>query len=99
MKKDLAQRVGETINELDIDFSRLTPMGWLVSCVTLGAGGSSAWYASQVVPRQPTGGPALAFGATMIAVTVLTFLVLRWLGDKVGLSSIKSRPLSKGGRD
>ena len=97
MKKDLAQRVGETINELDIDFSRFTPLGWLISAISLGVGGAAAWFASQAVPRKPDGGPALAFGVTMIAVTVVLFIAMRWLGDRAGIASVKPRSFPKGG--
>ena len=97
MKKDFAQRVGETINELDIDFSRFTPLGWLISLLSLGAGGAAGWFASQAVPRKPDAGPALAFGVTMIAVTVVSFIAMRWMGDRVGIRSIKPSAISKGG--
>ncbi len=96
MKKDLAQRVGETINELDIDFSRFTPLGWLISLLSLGMGGVSGWFASQITSSKPTAGPALAFGLTMIAVAVIAFIALRWLGDRAGIASIKPQSISKG---
>ncbi len=46
---DLAERIGAAINELDIDFSRFTPVGWFVSLLSLGAGGGVAYFVSQPI--------------------------------------------------
>lgn len=75
----LPERVGKTINQLDIDFSSFTLAGWAVSVLSLALGlvlGLLAWW---ITPNDPSGkAKALAFGLTMIATTVLVFISVRW---------------------
>jgi len=83
---DLAARLGRTINELDIDFSSFTVAGWLVSVSSLILGGSVAWSVYEAMPKRqgPDNGPALVLGLTMIGITVVSFLVLRWCSSRMG---------------
>lgn len=82
----LAERLGRAVNELDIDFSRFTLSGWLVSVTSLTLGAGAAWRAYQAMPKRqgPDNGPALVLGQTMIGVTVVSFLTLRWCSTRVG---------------
>jgi regulator of RNase E activity RraB len=92
-RPDLAERIGTTINELDIDFSRLTLVGWFVSLVSLAVGGVAAYFASNFMMGRD--GWNLAVGMTfclvMIAVTTFIFLALRWAFRLAGLSVIQSK--------
>ncbi len=85
-KPDVAERIGRTVNELDIDFSSFTVAGWIVSCLSLVTGCAAGWFAWQAMPKRkgPDDGPALVLGLTMIGVTVGAFLILRWLSSKSG---------------
>ncbi len=91
-RPDLAERIGTAINELDIDFSRLTAAGWLVSVLSLGAGGGIAYFLCSLMIKR--NGLDLAAGMvfcfTMIAVTTVSFLILRWMAHRIGLSVTKS---------
>lgn len=90
---DLPERIGRSMNELDIDFSRFTLAGWCVSLFSLTLGffvGLAAYWA--VVRRiADDRGPALAFGLTMIGVTVVSFLTLRAILRQFSISIIKER--------
>lgn len=92
-KPDFAERIGSTINELDIDFSRFTFAGWCVSLASLGVGGGAAFLASFAMVRR--NGLNLAAGmvffATMVAVTTVLFLVLRGAIERAGFAVTKSR--------
>ena len=89
---DIAERIGTAINELDIDFSRLTAAGWLVSALSLGAGGGIAYsLCSLMINRNGLDLAAgMVFCFTMIAVTTVSFLMLRWMLHRIGLSITKS---------
>jgi hypothetical protein len=91
-KPDLAERIGDAINELDIDFSRLSAAGWLVSALSLAAGGGIAYALCRLMIQR--NGMDLAAGMvfcfTMIAVTTASFLILRWMLHRFGLSVTKS---------
>jgi hypothetical protein len=93
-KPDLAERIGTTINELDIDFSRFTLVGWIVSLVSLGVGGGAASWACSVMVRR--NGMNLAAGMvfflTMVAITTCLFLFLRWATESMGGSVAKPDP-------
>lgn len=91
--QDLAERIGRTINELDIDFSRFTFAGWIVSAASLASGGIAAWVVYEAMPKRvgPDNGPALALGLTMIGATVVSFLALRWLSQRIGFPITRSR--------
>lgn len=95
-KPDIAERIGTAINELDIDFSRLSIAGWIVSLLSLFAGGGIAYFAANAMIRR--NGLDLAAGMvfclTMIAVTTISFLALRWVGGRVGLLVTKPQPLN-----
>lgn len=86
-KPDLAERIGRAINELDIDFSRLSPAGWIVSALAMGVGGGVAYaLARVVVEHNGLGkGAGLVFCLTIIAVTTIMFLSLRWLLARCGI--------------
>ena len=90
-KPDIAERIGTAINELDIDFSRLSLAGWLVSLLSLGLGGSLASLAcNAMVQRNGLDVAAgMVFFVTMVAVTTSAFLALRWLLGLTGLAVTK----------
>ena len=92
-KPDLPERIGRAINELDIDFSRLTLTGWVVSGLSLATGGGVSWTLYQTVKswKLPSNGPAVMIGFVMIGVTVVTFLTLRLVLKKLGLSITADR--------
>lgn len=87
-KPDIAERIGTAINELDIDFSRFTLVGWFVSLMSLGVGGGVAYFACSAMIRR--NGLNLAAGMTfcltIIAVTTVVFLALRWSFGLAGLA-------------
>jgi hypothetical protein len=91
--EDLAERLGRTVNELDIDFSSFSIAGWLVSATSLLLGGGIAWGVYQSMPKLkgPNDGPALVLGLTMIGVTVASFLALRWLSNRIGFPITRSK--------
>lgn len=91
-KPDIAERIGTAINELDIDFSRLTLVGWLVSVLSLGVGGAVVYFAcSTMIKRNGLNLAAgMVFCLTMIAVTTIGFLALRWCFGLAGLAVTKS---------
>jgi regulator of RNase E activity RraB len=96
-KPDIAERIGTAINELDIDFSRFTFVGWFTSLSSLGVGGGVAYFACNAMIRRsglnlPAG---MTFCLTMIAVTTIMFLALRWSFGLAGLAVTKSIPVSK----
>lgn len=94
-KKGMPERVGRTINELDIDFSRFNLLGWFISILSLGLGGGLGYAAYRFIDslqlRDERGAP-LAFGFTMIGTTVLLFIGLRWIAHQSGASILKPRP-------
>ena len=93
--EDLAERLGRTVNELDIDFSSFSRAGWLVSLTSLLVGGGVAWSVYQPMPKPkgPNDGPALVLGLTMIGVTVASFLALRWLSNRIGFPITEGKAL------
>ena len=93
-KPDLAERIGTAINELDIDFSSFTVVGWLVSLVSLAIGGGIAYLvANGLVERNGLDLAAgMAFCFTMLAVTTITFLMLRWVTNLIGKPITKQKP-------
>ena len=90
-KPEIAERIATAINELDIDFSRFTVAGWVVSALSLCAGGGIAYLACNFMIKR--NGLNLAAGMvfcfTMIAVTTSSFLVLRWIFDHIGVPITK----------
>ena len=100
-KPDIAERIGTAINELDIDFSRFTIVGWLVSLLSLGVGGGVAYFACSAMIRR--NGLNLAAGMTfcltMIAVTTIVFLALRWSFGLAGLAVTKSTSVASDDND
>ena len=90
----LVERIGRSINELDIDFSRFTLVGWGVSLasLTLGFIAGLAAYRSVVGRIEEDRGPALVFGFTMIGTTVVLFLVLRAFVTKLDLPIVRDPP-------
>ncbi len=91
-KPGLAERIAKAINELDIDFSAFTAIGWFVSVLSLAAGGGIAYSICRLMIQR--NGVDLAAGMvfcfTMIAVTTGSFLMLRWILQRLGLSVTKS---------
>lgn len=98
-KPDIAERIGTAINELDIDFSRFSFVGWIVSVVSLGTGGGIAYLACYAMIQR--NGLNLAAGMTfcltMIAVTTIVFLALRWFSGLAGLTITKRNPVPNEG--
>jgi len=100
-KPDLAERIGTAINELDIDFSRFTLSGWIVSLLSLGSGGGVAYLACSAMIRR--NGLNLAAGLTfcliIIAVTTIAFRALRWTFGIAGLAVTKQPPVTSDRRN
>ena len=94
-KPDIAARIGTAINELDIDFSRFTIVGWIVSLLSLGAGGGVAYFiCSAMIRRNGLNLSAgMTFCLTMIAVATIVYLALRWSFAFAGLTITKSTAL------
>ena len=90
----LPDRIGKSINELDIDFSRFTAAGWILSLTSLSIGLVAALgaYWGVVEKIRDDRGPALVFGLVMIGTTVVTFLTLRAFLSLLGVSIIRQRP-------
>ena len=90
----LPERIGRSINELDIDFSRFTLAGWIVSLASLSIGliAALAAYWAVVEKIRDDKGPALVFGFVMIGTTVVTFLALRAILSVFGVPIIRQRP-------
>lgn len=87
-------RFGRWINQLDIDFSSFTLVGWVVALGSLGLGGFAgflvyslidSWDNQQGVNAGKAAG--LGFFITMVVVTVFSFQLLRavarWTGNPV----------------
>ena len=90
-KPDLAERIGRAIDELDIDFSRFSAVGWLVTLLSSAAGGGTAYAASSPMVKRNglTTGAGLIFCVALIAVSTITFRVLRSLVRRCGYSITK----------
>lgn len=90
----LPERIGKTINQLDIDFSRFNFAGWCVSLASLSVGLLAAlaayWAVLDKIPNDK--GPALVFGLTMIGTTVALFIALRAILAKFAVPIVKDRP-------
>ena len=84
-KPDIAEKVGTAINELDIDFSRFTLLGWLISLISLGIGGGAAFLVCRpMVQRNGLDkGVGLAFFVVIVTVTVILFMVLFRIAAKL----------------
>lgn len=87
-------RFGRWINQLDIDFSSFTLVGWLVALGSLVLGGFAGFLVYTLVVtwgnlQGPVAGKAagLGFFITMVVVTVFSFqglkAVARWTGNPV----------------
>lgn len=92
-KSDIAERIGRTISELDIDFSRLSFIGWIASVTSLSLGGGVAYFVGNLmVQRNGLGkGAGLVFCFTIIGVTTVSFLAVRWIAQLGGHSVSKSK--------
>lgn len=90
-KPDLAERVGTAVNELDIDFSRFTLVGWLVSVISLGMGGGAAFLVCRpMVQRNGLDkGDGLVFFLTIVTVTVVLFLGLSWIAARLEMPIVR----------
>ncbi len=64
-----------------------------MSATSLVLGGGIVWgvYQSMPKPKVPNDGPALVLGLTMIGVTVVSYLALRWLSNRMGFPIAKSK--------
>lgn len=91
---DLPEKIGTAINQLDIDFSQLTIIGWIVNLLSLCASGGVAYLVCSVMIQRNglNVGVGLTFFVIMIAVTTIVFLFLRWLFGLAGLSVTKTAP-------
>lgn len=87
-------RIGRWINQLDIDFSSFTLVGWVVALGSLLLGGFAGYLAYLVVSDWANGqrvdaGKAggLSFFIAMVVVTVFSFqglrAIARWTGNPV----------------
>lgn len=87
-KPGAEERIGNAINELDIDFSRFTIVGWFVSLLSFGVAGGIAYFVCSAMVRR--NGLNLAAGMTfaliLIGGTTVLFLALRWCFGLAGLS-------------
>ena len=94
----LIERIGRSINELDIDFSRFSVAGWCVSAasLTIGFVAALAAYCAVVGKIRDDRGPALVFGLVMIGTTVAAFLLLRGALSSLGISIVRSRTAEDG---
>lgn len=96
MKPDqdgLPERIGKTINELDIDFSRFTLVGWLLVLITTGLGVAVGWIIYEAMPQRGAmdRAPALVPPLAGFFVCVGTFLLFRFLLNRLGLPIIKAQ--------
>ncbi|GAA4470803.1 hypothetical protein [Novipirellula rosea] len=98
---EIADRIGGAINELDIDFSNFTLLGWMVSLMSLGIGGGAAYAACYLMVQRNGWDKAagLVFCFSMIAVTTCSFLMLRWMLRHVGMSITKQELSEQDGID
>ncbi len=87
-------RFGRWINQLDIDFSRFTLVGWLVAMGSLVLGGLAGYGAYLLVVdwdnqqgANAGKGAGLSFFIAMVVVTVFSFqglsAVVRWTGGSI----------------
>ncbi len=90
-REGLPERLGKATNELDIDFSRFTVVGWLLVIVTLGLGVTIGWLIyGMMTPRGPMDrAPALVPPLAGFVVSVGTFLLFRFLLNRAGLTILK----------
>ena len=95
-KPYISERIGTAINELDIDFSRLTFIGWFVSVLSLGVGGGVAYFACDAMIRRNGFNLAagMIFFLAMITVTTIALLALRWSLGLAGLALTKSNSVT-----
>ena len=91
-KPDIAEKVGTAINELDIDFSRFTLLGWLISLISLGIGGGAAFLVCRpMVQRNGLDkGVGLAFFVVIVTVTVILFMVLSRIAAKLEFPIVRT---------
>jgi hypothetical protein len=90
----LPDRIGKALSALDIDFSRFTLAGWVVSLTSLAVGVLVGLTVYDAVPRLNVGndGPALILGLSVIAATTITFLISRAILARLGISITKPPP-------
>lgn len=89
--QSLPARIGRWVNQLDIDFSSFTLVGWVVALGSLVLGGFAGFLVYRLVDgwgQQQDGRAAgLLFFITMVVVTVSSFQMLRaiarWTGNPV----------------
>lgn len=87
-KPDLPEKLGRSLNELDIDFSSFTLVGWLLSLIALLVGGAVAGFAGWLLSRRNgiNAAAGLTFCFTLLIVTTIIFLGLRQVATNCGLS-------------
>ncbi|NND99188.1 MAG: hypothetical protein HKN47_17865 [Pirellulaceae bacterium] len=96
-----AERIGRTINELDIDFHRFTLAGWSTVVASLTLGVVSGWSIYHVVPhRGPMDkGPALLCGVGGFVVAMTVFFAMRWVYSRFQIAIVSSNDNDTDSRD
>lgn len=84
-------RIAKGVNQLDIDFSSFTLVGWLIAICSLVAGGAAALTVYFIVAPLVNDGRAtgLAFFLAMVGVTVVTFQLLRTIASWLGFPIVR----------
>jgi hypothetical protein len=87
----LSERIGRALNALDIDFSRFTAAGWIVSLVSLAAGVLTGLTVYEAIPQfdAKDQGRALVLGISVIVATTVTFLVSKAILARLGIPIVK----------
>lgn len=92
-KPNLPERLGRSLNELDIDFSSFTLVGWLVGVLSLLIGGGLAGLAMWLMVRQRGLDVAagMVFCITMLFFTTASFIALRYGLTRAGFAITRQR--------
>ena len=87
----IPERLGQKVNELDIDFSNFTFAGWIVVAATLASGLSVGWLILQNVGWRNAmdKGPALMIGVGGLATAIVTFFGMRLLFQTLGVPIVR----------
>jgi hypothetical protein len=92
-KPNLPERLGRSLNELDIDFSSFTLVGWIVGILSLLIGGGVAGLAMWLMVRQRGLDVAagMVFCVTMLFFTTASFIALRYAVTRAGFAITRQR--------